>query len=980
MKPYFISILRYLFFLQVFYALIRATSPASAQQERSGPLDSFRNQKMEKQFIPDVSWIRTGDENPAPWFLRGKFSRRSSIPLQPFGSQIAWVTRYQPESLSEYWRYIKCEPDSNGNLYTLHEQVSSLTGLDFYLRKYDHTGQLLWEHQFNGDYSGDDRALFLAVEKAENIYIAGLFPVNAYHEKLVFLKYNSTGQIIWSNGYLLSEEDENWIQIRPDASYAQFALIRKGGGTLSFKDGIYTTHQDSVIIIMCDSSGQIHRCVREGQQHPETIIFVISYHADAAGNLYLVVDKSDYASESDGSYIYKYSCDGVLKWQRKISDAQVFYGIAGNGAGEIGLVLSPDAYYPAKLTRIDSAGTILFETTVGSPNYPLFLRLDNENRTWTQSEKKLKLYDQSGQALWEISVPYLSSIAVNDGVTAVIAGTSEGKLFIRKMNIINHGTIWEQLTGSPVASYNMPVLSADPDNLILYAYGNLGDGAFLHRYSSSGILEMEKYPSASVELTYLGWFGVCGQTEPLIISRSGTMTKYNVEGIQSIRTRSNGTENFKFNGQGKLFSLEADQNHYTLTRWDSSLHPVATFPIMIDPAIVDWYDYALNEKGDFVFAASMYDSIWDDQSFPWVIDAFDQFGNQVYRRSFSLKSPHFYNLEMNPAGEVSLFTDDDIVYIDNNQHSLWIKSFTGLSTRNGTMDQWGNLYSAQHDYEINGVETKFSIQKIDRLNKQRIWYYQFDLIPDEAPAHLYANIKFLPDHFGRLLLKLRTNIHNEFDDYYKQYLFLLDQKGREIWKKDLDAIYGSGFSVSNIHNDSKGNFYITGVNQNLSKPEIFAISFDPEGNTRWQIMHSPSENYRSDLYQPYVLSAIDNAGNLYVASEFGGYEWRKIDMFKIVQTNEHDISTTISSLSLGPNIPNPFNSTTAIMYRLPLATPVIISVFDRQGRRVRRDDLGVRAAGENTYYFRGDAIASGVYYYQIKTDREIKTGKMVLVK
>jgi hypothetical protein len=103
-------------------------------------------------------------------------------------------------------------------------------------------------------------------------------------------------------------------------------------------------------------------------------------------------------------------------------------------------------------------------------------------------------------------------------------------------------------------------------------------------------------------------------------------------------------------------------------------------------------------------------------------------------------------------------------------------------------------------------------------------------------------------------------------------------------------------------------------------------------------------------------------------------------MIKIVQTNEHDISTTVSSLSLGPNIPNPFNSTTAIMYRLPAAAPVTVSIFDRQGRRVRRDDLGVRAAGENTYYFRGDAIASGVYYYQIKTDREIKTGKMVLVK
>lgn len=85
------------------------------------------------------------------------------------------------------------------------------------------------------------------------------------------------------------------------------------------------------------------------------------------------------------------------------------------------------------------------------------------------------------------------------------------------------------------------------------------------------------------------------------------------------------------------------------------------------------------------------------------------------------------------------------------------------------------------------------------------------------------------------------------------------------------------------------------------------------------------------------------------------------------------------------NFPNP-GSRTTIEYSLAEGGAVSLEVFDVQGRRVERRDLGVRAAGDGLVEFDGAGRAAGLYLYRLEvTDpasgalRATRQGRMVIL-
>ncbi len=94
--------------------------------------------------------------------------------------------------------------------------------------------------------------------------------------------------------------------------------------------------------------------------------------------------------------------------------------------------------------------------------------------------------------------------------------------------------------------------------------------------------------------------------------------------------------------------------------------------------------------------------------------------------------------------------------------------------------------------------------------------------------------------------------------------------------------------------------------------------------------------------------------------------------------------------TLLPNYPNPFNPETWIPYQLGNNTHAAIHIYSQTGELVRSLDLGLRGAG---YYVgkaraaywdgrngSGEAVASGVYFYQLITPESTATRKMVILK
>ncbi len=92
-----------------------------------------------------------------------------------------------------------------------------------------------------------------------------------------------------------------------------------------------------------------------------------------------------------------------------------------------------------------------------------------------------------------------------------------------------------------------------------------------------------------------------------------------------------------------------------------------------------------------------------------------------------------------------------------------------------------------------------------------------------------------------------------------------------------------------------------------------------------------------------------------------------------------------ANFSLEQNYPNPFNPTTTIEFALPRSSHVVLTIYNIVGQRVRELINGTLSAGIHRIVWdgrglNGVAVSSGVYFYQISTDRNTEARKMLLLK
>jgi hypothetical protein len=99
-----------------------------------------------------------------------------------------------------------------------------------------------------------------------------------------------------------------------------------------------------------------------------------------------------------------------------------------------------------------------------------------------------------------------------------------------------------------------------------------------------------------------------------------------------------------------------------------------------------------------------------------------------------------------------------------------------------------------------------------------------------------------------------------------------------------------------------------------------------------------------------------------------------------VTTGISDDDPVILKYALEQNYPNPFNPTTVISYQLADRGWVKLSVYNIRGQRTAMLVNENQAAGSHSIEFDASGLASGVYFYQLETEKFSKIRKMVLMK
>ena len=84
--------------------------------------------------------------------------------------------------------------------------------------------------------------------------------------------------------------------------------------------------------------------------------------------------------------------------------------------------------------------------------------------------------------------------------------------------------------------------------------------------------------------------------------------------------------------------------------------------------------------------------------------------------------------------------------------------------------------------------------------------------------------------------------------------------------------------------------------------------------------------------------------------------------------------------ALEQNYPNPFNPTTTINFSLPEAAHAALIIYNVLGQKVTELVNSKLEAGKYSYQWNAQNAATGMYIYELRTDKFVSVKKMVLIK
>ncbi len=145
-------------------------------------------------------------------------------------------------------------------------------------------------------------------------------------------------------------------------------------------------------------------------------------------------------------------------------------------------------------------------------------------------------------------------------------------------------------------------------------------------------------------------------------------------------------------------------------------------------------------------------------------------------------------------------------------------------------------------------------------------------------------------------------------------------------------------------------------------------------------------SFHFDWLTPFSISLSDKFGPIGLYTAHHEPYWTNILGCTISGTIYGNLVSVegkneiFNNFHLSQNYPNPFNPTTKISFTIPQKSKVLLSVFSVSGEKIVdlvNDNLN---SGSYEYEFNGSNLSSGIYFYQLRTDKFIEIKKLILLK
>jgi hypothetical protein len=201
---------------------------------------------------------------------------------------------------------------------------------------------------------------------------------------------------------------------------------------------------------------------------------------------------------------------------------------------------------------------------------------------------------------------------------------------------------------------------------------------------------------------------------------------------------------------------------------------------------------------------------------------------------------------------------------------------------------------------------------------------------------------------------------------------------RSLAVKGTDLFAGTANGVFRTTNNGT-NWTATSLTHNMTS--LCVVDTNLFGGTwaegAYYMVNSNSTFKSMGLPSVYVTGFAADNGVLY-ASTSDNTVWKR--SIAEILTGVKDARQAPVEFNLSQNYPNPFNPTTTINYSVAKSGSVELKVYNIMGKEVATLVNEQKGAGNYEVRFDASKLASGVYFYQLKSGDLILTKKLILMK